>query len=161
VTAAQAAQRPARSGRAAKLWLGFLIVIAAGIGLAWLGAQSVRDRVVQVETLQAGSGPFVQAPDGVLIEYEGRLENGTVFDSSAGKGPVPLLASQVIPGFTQGLMKMQKGGKYRLRIPSKLAYGATPPQGGPIPANADLEFDVSVVQIVPNAAMMQGGPPQQ
>jgi FKBP-type peptidyl-prolyl cis-trans isomerase FkpA len=161
VTAAQAAQRPARSGRAATLWLGFLIVIAAGIGLAWLGAQSVRDRVVQVETLQAGSGPFVQAPDGVLIEYEGRLENGEVFDSSAGKGPVPLLASQVIPGFTQGLMKMQKGGKYRLRIPSKLAYGATPPQGGPIPANADLEFDVSVVQIVPNAAMMQGGPPQQ
>jgi FKBP-type peptidyl-prolyl cis-trans isomerase FkpA len=161
VSAAQAAHRPARSGRPAKLWLGFLIVIAAGIGLAWLGAQSVRDRVVQVETLQAGSGPFVQAPDGVLIEYEGRLENGEVFDSSAGKGPVPLLASQVIPGFTQGLMKMQKGGKYRLRIPSKLAYGATPPQGGPIPANADLEFDVSVVQIVPNAAMMQGGPPQQ
>ena len=161
MSTAEAARRPARSGRTAKLWLGFLLVIAAGVGLAWLGARSVRDRVVQVETVQAGSGPFIQAQDGVLIDYEGKLENGTVFDSSAGKGPVPLLASQVIPGFTQGLLKMQKGGKYRLRIPSKLAYGSTPPQGGPIPANADLQFDVSVVQIVPNAALMQGGPPQQ
>ena len=161
MSAADAAHRPAKPGRIAKLWLGFLIIIAAGIGLAWLGAQSVNDRVVRVDTVQAGTGPFVQAQDGVLIDYEGRLENGTVFDSSAGKGPVPLLASQVIPGFTQGLLKMQKGGKYRLHIPSDLAYGATPPQGGPIPPNANLEFDVSVVQIVPNAALMQGGPPQQ
>jgi FKBP-type peptidyl-prolyl cis-trans isomerase FkpA len=161
MSVAEAAHRPAKGTRNAKLWLGFLLIIAAGIGLAWLGAQSVNDRVVQVQTVQAGAGPFVQPQDGVLIDYEGRLENGTVFDSSAGKGPVPLLASQVIPGFTQGLLKMQKGGKYRLRIPSDLAYGATPPQGGPIPPNANLEFDVNVVQIVPNAALMQGGAPQQ
>jgi FKBP-type peptidyl-prolyl cis-trans isomerase FkpA len=164
MSVAEAANRPVKSRRTAKLWLAFLAVIAAGVALAWFGAQSVRDRVVQVQTLQAGSGPFVQAPDGVLIEYEGRLENGTVFDSSAGKGPVPLLASQVIPGFTQGLLKMQKGGRYKLRIPSDLAYGATPPQGGPIPANANLEFDVNVVQVVPNAALMQqggGAPPGQ
>jgi FKBP-type peptidyl-prolyl cis-trans isomerase FkpA len=163
VSVAEAAHRPVKSRRTAKLWLAFLLVIGAGIGLAWLGAQSVKDRVVQVATITPGSGPFVQAPDGVLIEYEGRLENGTVFDSSAGKGPVPLLASQVIPGFTQGLLKMQKGGRYKLRIPSDLAYGATPPQGGPIPPNANLEFDVNVVQVVPNAALMQGGgaPPGQ
>ncbi len=163
MSTAQAANRSVKSRRAAKLWLAFLIVIAAGIGLAWVGAQSVKDRVVQVETLQAGSGPFVQAPDGVLIEYEGRLEDGTVFDTTAGKGPAPLLASQVIPGFTQGLLKMQKGGRYKLRIPSELAYGATPPQGAPIPPNANLEFDINVVQIVPNAALMQGGgaPPPQ
>ena len=159
---AEAAQRPARTGRGAKLWLGFLIVIAAGIGLAWLGAELVRDNVVQVETVQAGTGPLIQAQDGVLIDYEGRLENGTVFDSSEGKGPVPLLASQVIPGFSQALMKMQKGGRYKIHIPSKLAYGATPPPGGPIPPNANLEFDVHISQVVPNAALMQGGgaPPQ-
>jgi FKBP-type peptidyl-prolyl cis-trans isomerase FkpA len=142
------------------LWLAFIAVIAVGIGLAWLGAQSVRHRTVQVETVRAGSGPKIQAQDGVLIEYEGRLDNGTVFDSSAGKGPVPLLASQVIPGFAEALSQMQKGGKYKIHIPSKLAYGATPPQGGPIPPNADLDYDVSIVQVVPNAAMMQG-PPQQ
>ena len=143
-----------------KLWLGFILIIAAGIGLAWLGVQSVRDRTVQVATVQAGSGPSVQLQDGVLIEYEGRLEDGTVFDSSGGRGPVPLLAGQVIPGFAEALTKMQKGGKYKIRIPSRLAYGANPPAGSPIPPNADLLFDVHVVQIVPDAALM-GGPPQQ
>ena len=156
MSVAEAAHRPAHRGRAVKLWLGFLIVIASGIGLAWLGAQSVRDNSVQVETVQAGSGPAIQLQDGVLIEYEGRLEDGTVFDSSGDRGPVPLLAGQVIPGFAEALTKMQKGGRYKIRIPSALAYGANPPAGSPIPANADLEFDVHVVQIVPNAALMGG-----
>jgi FKBP-type peptidyl-prolyl cis-trans isomerase FkpA len=162
MSVAKAAHRPAKTGRAVKLWLGFLIIIAAGIGLAWVGAQSVRDRTVQVDTVQAGTGPTVQLQDGVLIEYEGRLENGTVFDSSGGRGPVPLLAGQVIPGFAEALTRMQKGGRYKIRIPSRLAYGATPPAGGPIPPNADLDFDVHVVQIVPDAAsMMQSAPAQQ
>ena len=161
MSVAEAAHRPANRGRAVKLWLGFLLIIAAGIGLAWLGVQSVRDRTVQVHTLQAGTGPTIQLQDGVLIEYEGRLEDGTVFDSSGDRGPVPLLAGQVIPGFAEALTKMQKGGKYKISIPSRLAYGANPPAGGPIPPNANLEFDVHVVQIVPNAALMQGGPPQQ
>jgi FKBP-type peptidyl-prolyl cis-trans isomerase FkpA len=162
VSVAEAAHRPARTGRTVKLWLAFIIVIAAGVSLAWLGAQSVRSRTVQVETLKAGIGPLIQPQDGVLIEYEGRLDNGTVFDSSAGR-PVPLLASQVIPGFAEALMRMQESGHYKIRIPSGLAYGANPPEGGPIPANADLNFDIRVVKVVPNAAaMMQGGgPPQQ
>jgi FKBP-type peptidyl-prolyl cis-trans isomerase FkpA len=61
---------------------------------------------------------------------------------------------------------MQQGGSYRVLIPSKLAYGAEPPAGAPIPPNADLEFDVKIVQLVPNAGlmmqqqqMMQGAPP--
>ena len=65
MSVAEAAHRPAHAGRAVKLWLGFLIIIAAGIGLAWIGAQSVRGRTVQVETLTPGSGPLVTAQDGV------------------------------------------------------------------------------------------------
>jgi FKBP-type peptidyl-prolyl cis-trans isomerase FkpA len=127
-----------------------------------VGAQSVRDRTVQVRTVQAGSGPTVMPNDGVMIEYEGRLEDGKVFDSSEGKGPVPLLAGQTIPGFAEALSKMQRGGRYHVHIPARLAYGASPPQDGPIPPNADLEYDVHLVQIVPNAAaMMQGAPPPQ
>jgi FKBP-type peptidyl-prolyl cis-trans isomerase FkpA len=142
VSVAEAAHRPDRRARGVSLWIGFLLVMAAGVGLAWLGAHSVRQRTVQVVTVKAGTGPTVQPQDGVLINYEGRLSDGKVFDSSAGKGPVPLLANQVIP--------------------SKLAYGATPPPGAPIPPNADLDYDVSVVKIVPNAALMQqGGPPQE
>ena len=158
MSVAEAAHRPARSGRTVALWLGFLIVIAAGVGLAWLGAHSVRQRTVQVETLNAGFGPTVQPQDGVLIDYEGRLSDGKVFDSSAGKGPVPLIASQVIPGFAEALSRMQEGGRYKIHIPSKLAYGAHPPSGGPIPPNADLDYDVKIVKLVPNAALMQGSP---
>ena len=161
---AEAVSRPAKSRRGVKLWLGFLLVIGAGILLAWWGTQSVRSRVVQVETVQAGSGPLIQPSDGVVIEYEGRLENGTVFDTSKGRGPAMLLASQTIPGFAQALARMSKGGRYKIWIPSNLAYGATPPQGGPVPPNANLEFDVHVMEVVPNAAaMMQGAggqPPQ-
>ena len=162
MSVAEAAHRPAKSGRTLSLWLGFLLVIAAGIALAWLGAHSVRQRTVQVETVQAGTGPTVQPQDGVLIEYEGRLTDGKVFDSSAGKGPVPLIASQTIPGFADALSRMQEGGSYKIHIPAKLAYGAHPPEGAPIPANADLDYDVKVVKLVPNAALMQsGGAPQQ
>jgi FKBP-type peptidyl-prolyl cis-trans isomerase FkpA len=161
MSVAEAAHRPAHTGRAVKLWLAFLIVIAAGIGLAWIGAQSVRGRTVQVETVKSGSGPLVTAQDGVLIEYEGRLADGKVFDSSAGKGPVPVLASQTIPGFAEALSRMQEGGQYKVHIPSKLGYGHEPPAGGPIPPDANLDFDVHVVKLVPNAALMQQGVPQQ
>ena len=142
-----------------KLWLGIIALIAAGVAIAWFGTQSVRSRTVQVETVTAGTGPIIQAEDGVLIEYEGRLAaNGTVFDTSAGRGPAPLLVGQTIPGFTQALTRMQKGGRYKVYIPSQLAYGATPQPGSPIPPNSDLEFDVQVVQVVPQAALMQGAP---
>ena len=155
MSVAEAAHRPAHSGRAVALWLGLILVIAAGVALAWLGAHSVRQRTVQVETIQPGHGPTVTSQDGVLIDYEGRLTDGKVFDSSAGKGPVPLLAGQVIPGFADALSRMQEGGKYKIHIPAKLAYGAHPPEGAPIPPNADLDYDVTVVKLVPNAALMQ------
>jgi FKBP-type peptidyl-prolyl cis-trans isomerase FkpA len=164
MSVAEAAHRPDHRGRAVSLWIGFILLIAAGIGLAWIGANSVRQRTVQVDTVQAGSGPTIGPQDGVLIEYEGRLTDGKVFDSSAGKGPIPLIASQVIPGFADALSRMQEGGRYKIHIPAKLAYGATPPPGAPIPPNADLDYDVQVVKVVPNAALMQGAgqaPPQE
>jgi FKBP-type peptidyl-prolyl cis-trans isomerase FkpA len=143
----------------AKLWLAILLLIAAGVGLAWLGAGSLRGETtasgLQFRTIEAGSGPQIKAVDGVLIEYEGRLEDGTVFDTSEGRGPAPMIAGQVIPGFAEALTKMQKGGRYRIKIPSELGYGASPQPGSPIPPNANLEFDVHVVQVVPNAALMQ------
>ena len=140
-----------------KLWLALLLLVAAGVALAWFGAGSLRGETtasgLQFRTVAAGEGALIKPVDGVLIEYEGRLEDGTVFDTSEGRGPTPMIAGQVIPGFAEALTKMQKGGRYAIRIPSALAYGATPPPG-PIPPNADLEFDVHIVQVVPDAALM-------
>lgn len=148
---------PPRHGAAlTKFWIGIFVLVAVAIGFAWLGAASLRGETtasgLNIRTIQPGTGPFVKPEDGVLIDYEGRLTNGTVFDSSAGRGPQPLIAGQSIPGFSEALSHMQKGGRYKIRIPAKLAYGANPPPGSPIPPNSDLDFDVHVEQIVPNAA---------
>ena len=149
----------------AKLWIGFLALIAAGVGLAWAGASPLRpettDSGLVFRTIEEGSGPQVKASDGVVIEYEARLEDGTVFDSTEGRGPAPMIAGQVIPGFAEALTRMQAGGSYRVKIPSRLGYGETPPPGSPIPPNADLEFDVKVLQVVPDAGLMQQGMPPQ
>jgi len=159
MSVSQVPLRPLKRGSLAKLWLGILLLVGAALLLAWAGAGAMRGETtasgLQFRTLQAGEGPLIKPVDGVVIEYEGRLENGTVFDSSRGE-PVPMIAGQVIPGFAEGLQMMQKGGRYTIRIPAELAYGASPPPGSPIPPNAPLEFDVHVVQVVPNAALMMG-----
>ena len=74
--------------------------------------------------------------------------DGTVFDTSEGRGPTPMIAGQVIPGFAEALTKMQKGGRYKIRIPAELGYGANPQPGSPIPPNADLVFDVELVDFM-------------
>lgn len=163
MSVAEAAKRPEHRGRAAGIWIALIVLVAAGIGLAWLGAGPLRgettDSGLRIRTIEAGEGPYVQSMDGVLVEYEGRLGDGTVFDDSARHGgPQPMIAGQVIPGFAEALSKMQKGGKYKIHIPGKLAYGESPPPGSPFGPNEDLDFDVQIVQIVPNAALMtQGG----
>lgn len=159
MSVAEAAHRPQHKARAAKLWLALIVLVGAGVGLAWIGAEPLRGEStasgLHFRTLEEGSGPIVQPMDGVLIEYEGRLEDGTVFDSTAGRGPVPLIPGEgVIPGFAEALTMMQEGGRYRVEIPSALAYGDRPRPGSLIPPGADLTFDVEVVRIVPNAGLM-------
>ncbi len=160
MSVSETAKRPERRGRSIGLWLAFLLVIAAGVGIAWLGTSPLRGETttsgLRIRTVTKGEGPFVQPLDGVLVEYEGRLADGTVFDDSARHGgPQPMIAGQVIKGFAEALTKMQKGGKYKIHIPGALAYGENPPPGSPFGKNADLDFDVHIVQIVPNAALMQ------
>ena len=98
---------------------------------------------LRFQALQAGTGPKPTPQDAVLVMYEGRLLDGTVFDAST--EPVGFGVLDLIPGFTEALLLMSKGGTYRFRIPSHLAYG--PQGGGPIPPNADLEFTVTLLDI--------------
>lgn len=162
MSVSETAKRPGHRGRSLRIWLAILALIAVAVGFAWAGTNPLRGETTEsglrIRTVQAGTGPFVQPVDGVLVEYEGRLADGTVFDASERHGgPQPMIAGQVIPGFAEALTKMQKGGRYKIHIPGKLAYGENPPPGSPFGPNADLDFDVHIVQLVPNAALMTGG----
>lgn len=108
---------------------------------------------LRVETLTPGSGPRPQMGTPVLVTYEGRLTNGTQFDASA--QPVQMTVGELIPGFNEGLMMMSKGGRYRLHIPAAIGYGAEGAGGGVIPPNADLIFDVTLVDVAQPGS--QGG----
>ncbi len=100
--------------------------------------------------LKAGKGAVVKPGDKVVVNYTGALATtGVVFQSSLDSGqPVPLdLKGGTIKGWQEGVPGMKVGGKRRLIIPADLAYGANPPQGSGIPANAPLVFDVELVKI--------------
>ncbi len=103
MSVAEAANRPARSGRAVKLWLAFFLIIAAGIALAWVGAVArPDDRTVQFRTVQAGTGPDRPCPTRALIEYEGRLDDGTDVRQQRGQGTGPAVRGPDVPRFRRG-----------------------------------------------------------
>lgn len=97
-------------------------------------------RDVKVETLAAGQGDRPPPGSYVLIDYKGLLPDGTVFDQAE---HTPMALDEVVPGFARGLVQMQRGGRYRLTIPSQLGYGAR--AMGPIPANSDLVFEIALI----------------
>jgi len=108
------------------------------------------DSGLQYMVLESGdsSGTSPQATDSVLAHYEGRFINGDVFDSSIERGePAQFMLNQVIPGWTEALQLMKPGDKWRLFIPSDLAYG--PGGSGPIPPHATLIFDVELLEVNP------------
>jgi FKBP-type peptidyl-prolyl cis-trans isomerase FkpA len=158
MSVSQVPLRPIAKGSLAKLWLAVAALIALAYGIAYYGAGQFK--TVTVETVSPGKGPLISEMDGVIIEYTGRTENGTVFDTTEGRGPAPFLVMQVVPGFRQALVQMQQGGRYKIVIPGRLAYGSHPPQGSPIGRNEDLSFDVHVLQVAPNAALSMGAAQQ-
>ena len=98
-----------------------------------------------IRTLQPGAGRSPAATDQVKVNYQGKLIDGTVFDSSSSHGgPAEFRLSQVIPCWTEGVQKMKVGEKARLVCPASLAYGA---QGMPphIPGGATLVFEVELL----------------
>jgi FKBP-type peptidyl-prolyl cis-trans isomerase FkpA len=150
--------QPLKKGSLSKLWFGIFAVILAGAALAWFTVP----KGVTITTLVAGMGNSPTAEDVVFVKYTGKLEDGTVFDQGQ-EFPVPVPGifpegtpmplTNLIPGFRDGLMRMQKGGKYTLYIPSDKAYG---PQGSidpatglhKIPPNADLVFEIELIDFM-------------
>ena len=99
-------------------------------------------------TVKTGTGPMPAADDQVKVHYEGRLIDGTVFDSSIQRGqPATFKLSGVVPCWTEALQHMSVGGKSKLVCPAELAYGdhGSPPK---IPGGSTLVFDVELLDIV-------------
>ncbi len=149
--------QPIAKGSLSKLWLAVIVAVLVGAGLAW----TALPKGVDVETITAGTGANPGPEDVVFVKYTGRLADGTVFDQSQ-EVPLPiegifpegnpLPLDQMVPGFTEGALQMQKGGTYRVEIPASLGYGEegrSDQQGNEvIPPNSDLEFDVELVDFM-------------
>ena len=154
--------QPIAKGSLTKLWLGVIVAMLIGAGIAWA---AVPPRI-SLETITEGSGPTPEIGDIVFVNYVGKLTDGKVFDESQQppipegifpKGnPFPVEEGATVDGFFEGLQKMQKGGKYTLYIPAEKGYGAqerTNPQTGEvsIPANSDLVFEIELVDFMKQA----------
>ena len=103
---------------------------------------------LQYEVITEGTGKKAQATDQVKCHYEGTLIDGTLFDSSVKRGqPAVFGVNQVIPGWVEALQLMSEGAKWKLYIPSDLAYGAQG-AGELIPPHSALIFEVELIQVL-------------
>lgn len=123
-------------------------------GKAFLEENKKRANVVtlpsglQYEIITEGSGKLAKATDQVKCHYEGTLIDGTLFDSSVQRGePAVFGVSQVIPGWVEALQLMPEGSKWKLYIPSELAYGAQG-AGELIPPHSALVFEVELINVL-------------
>ena len=126
---------------------------AGEAGATYLAENAAKEGVIttesglQYEVMTAGNGSKPTAADKVTVHYHGMLTDGTVFDSSVDKGePATFGVTQVIAGWTEALQLMSVGDKWRLTIPSNLAYGDRG-AGGMIGPNATLVFEVELLGI--------------
>jgi FKBP-type peptidyl-prolyl cis-trans isomerase len=115
---------------------------------ALTGVKDAEVKTLKIEDKMIGSGAEAVNDKTMVMNYIGRLTDGTQFDTSCGKGaPLQFIlgAKQVIAGWDQGIAGMKVGGIRRLIIPSSLGYG--PNGSGPIPPNATLIFDVELLGV--------------
>lgn len=160
-----------KAGSGAGKWFGLGAVLLVLVGvLVWAGTRRAVDAArpadlaylkehkdkpgvkttasgLQYEVLTEGTGPQPTAADTVAVHYEGKLLDGTVFDSSYQRGqPAVFPLGQVIPGWTEGVQLMHTGSTYLFTIPPELGYGSRG-AGGVIPPNAVLTFKIELLGI--------------
>lgn len=130
----------------------------AKTGAEFLAANAKKEGVqttksgLQYQILKQGNGKSPKANSMVKVNYEGRLIDGTVFDSSIARNqPAEFQLSQVIQGWTEGLQLMKEGAKYRFFIPAQLGYGQIG-SGDVIEPNSTLIFDVELLEVLPKSS---------
>lgn len=120
-----------------------------------VGETQTTESGLKYSVLEAGAGSRKPLPtELVKVHYTGWLTDGTKFDSSRDRGePAAFRLNEVIPGWTEGVQLMSPGAKYKFTIPSKLGYGERG-AGGVIPPNAELIFEVELLELQPTAPKM-------
>lgn len=152
--------QPVAKGSLTKLWLGVILAVLVGAGLAYAAVPKGLD----IDVIAAGEGPTIAVGDVAWVKYTGKLAaSGEVFDETPDLppqiaetvrsifpegSPWEMREGAMIEGFFNGLLQMKKGGRYELYIPAEQAYGDEPPPGSPIPAGADLIFEIEVTDIM-------------
>jgi hypothetical protein len=155
--------RPVRRSYVVYIWIAVALALVSAFALARQGDPAlVREmRGTNVATTASGlkyvvltpgnGGPRPADTDVTLVNYQGRLLDGSTFDKS--ERPTPMPVGAVVPGFSEALKLMPQGSKYRFWLPPALAYGAE--AKGPIPANSTLVFDVELLAFLPEQAVRQ------
>jgi hypothetical protein len=144
--------RPIAKGSVRRLWLGVGLVAACAATLSWAGARQFggTDSGLRYQMIKQGEGPHPTKDDFALIGYKGSLPDGTVFDQNE---QTPMELANTVPGFSEAVTLMRKGGQMRVWIPADKAYGASPPPG--IPANSPLQFDIKLIEFKTRAEIME------
>ena len=154
--------QPIEKGSLAKLWGGVALAMLIAGGAAWWGTEKAvsgacsssafapegkgasavekTNSGLQFQVVRAGTGPKPTEADVVLVSYKGTLSTGKEFDSNP-RAAFPVQG--LVPGFSEALKKMQRGGSYKLCIPPALGYGTQANER--IPANSTLLFDVELI----------------
>lgn len=163
--------RPIAKGSLSRFWVGIAAVTLVSAGLAWAGVQAVTPSPtsflarnaseagvvttasgLQYKVLKDGRGGSPKADDVALVAYRGTLVDGTVFDENE-QAAMPI--DSVVPGFSEALQLMKSGGEYQIFIPPQLAYGSNVPEGGPIPPDSVLIFNVKMLDFKSREEIMQ------
>ena len=135
--------QPVKKSALITLWVGIIALAVLALAYGWW---TTRIPAIDFTVVKEGTGPSPTDTDIALIKYKGALADGTVFDQQE-QAPMPV--GSVVPGFSQALKRMKKGGSYKIVIPPELGYGkeAKHDQSGKevIPANSDLHFDVDLL----------------
>jgi FKBP-type peptidyl-prolyl cis-trans isomerase FkpA len=118
---------------------------------------------LQFKVIKAGEGPSPTNDDVALLGYRGTLRDGSVFDENP-QAPMPVAG--VVPGFSEALKKMQRGGQYKIWIPSKIGYGDEDqknPQTGAVvlPGGSVLIFDIQLLDFISRKKFEEGMAKQQ
>lgn len=139
-------------GAAIGLAIGLVVLAVAGLALGWALLRS--DSVVTTQSglryqvIEQGDGEPATANDLIALRYVLSKEDGTVLQRSADSGqPFMATTDMVFPGFAEGLQLMREGGRYKLWVPPRLAYGDQVPPGAPFSARDTLVFEIEVFQI--------------